>query len=150
MKNIELVSFNRFLTENFQDKKVPFSLHITKMLRDIAEPVKKYDEDRLAIIQKYATVDENGNLIGKMKEDGTRIENPQLLTDLEIDDLEGMAKELDELGMKEVEFTVEPLDLSKTYYNTDLKEKSTVEEYIDTNLEPGVIAVMNSFGMIKL
>ena len=85
-----------------------------------------------------------------MKEDGTRIENPQLLTDLEIEDLEGMAKELDELGMKEVEFTVEPLDLSKTYYNTDLKEKSTVEEYIDTNLEPSVIAVMSSFGMIKL
>lgn len=148
MKNIEILSVSKFL-DTFKDKKVPFSICIAKNIKKISEVVSDYNEKRFELIQKYATVDENGNLLGKIGEDGKRIENPQTFDQLEVEDINLLISEINKLDFTDVDFELEPIDMNKVYYDTELNEKSTVENYIDSNIEPSVINAMAQIGLIE-
>jgi len=149
MNYIQILNLSNVL-KHFADQKVPFSIILTKNSKKVDEIIKEYDEKRLDIINKFAVLDENGSFIGVEQADGTRKENPQTLDDIEIEDREGLVKALNDLDREQVDFTVEKIDLTKTYFDSEMKEKRTVEDFVNTNIEASVLNIMIELGLIEL
>lgn len=149
IKNLELIQLSKNL-ESIMLQKVPFSLTITKNTKNVSSLLGIYNDDRNEIINKYCVLNEDGSLLGKIGEDGKRIENPQTLQDIETDDMESLLKELNELDSLEIDVELFEIDLNKVYYDSRLDDKSTIGDYIESNIDPHLVAYLSNYGIIKI
>jgi len=152
IKNRQLVNLSNILF-SFADKKVPFSLAISRNTKIVNLLIEDYNSRRIDIINEHAILKEDGTYLGLIKPDAEneeRYENPQNLMEMEIENRTELFEKLKELDNVSQEVNLIKIDMSKVYYDSVLKEKSTVEDYINTNVESNLITLLSEFNLIDL
>jgi hypothetical protein len=102
---------------SFSEKKIPFSLVITKNIKIIDDLIKSYNDTRVDIIDKYAQTKDDGTYLGRINPDtNIRIESPKTVNEIEINDLSALYKELEQNDSNLVDIELFPIDMDKLYY----------------------------------
>lgn len=108
------------------------------------------------MVDRFAKTDEEGKLLGVMKQTkddegkviDKRVENPQVIDDIEWSDKDAFMEELNKLNDAEVEVTLEGVPVSKKFYHMQHGREFTIEEYLNSSMEPGMILYLEKIGML--
>ena len=150
----EVIGLSNTLGGMSRDKH-PFSITLGKNIKVIDKVVADYNELRMAIIDKYVKRDEKGDALGVMKAvdvaEGEeprmeRVKNPQRIDETEWSDRDAFEKELGELNMQKISFELTPVDASTVYLNLQVNKELTIRQYLDSNMEPGLLLYLNEYG----
>ena len=150
----EVIGLSNTLGGMSRDKH-PFSITLGKNIKVIDKVVADYNELRMAIIDKYVKRDEKGDALGVMKAvdvaEGEeprmeRVKNPQRIDETEWSDRDAFEKELAELNVQKVSFELTPVDASTVYLNLQVNKELTIRQYLDSNMEPGLLLYLNEYG----
>ena len=144
---------------SFSNKKVPFALTVSKNIKSVNDGIEKYNENRLAIIDKFALKTDQGDYLGIVKPEptdgsefvvGERYIKPTNLNEIEIDNRDEMIKQIIELDNTLINVEIITLDLDKKYFDTTINSLSTIGDFIDTNIEANLIGAMVDLGLMSL
>jgi len=136
---------------SFSEKKIPFSLVITKNIKIIDDLIKSYNDVRVDIIDKYAQTKDDGTYLGRINPDtNIRIESPKTVNEIEINDLAALYKELEQNDSNVVDIELFPIDMDKLYFDSSLNEKRTISDFLDISVEPILIAKLVEYKLIDL
>ncbi len=158
IKNTTLLQLSNVLY-SFSNKKVPFALTVSKNIKSVNDGIEKYNENRLAIIDKFALKTDQGDYLGIVKPEptdgsefvvGERYIKPTNLNEIEIDNRDEMIKQIIELDNTLINVEIITLDLDKKYFDTTINSLSTIGDFIDTNIEANLIGAMVDLGLMSL
>lgn len=142
----------------------PFNLTIAENIRTLDALTLTYNEKRQVIIDKYAMRDETGAYLGVLRplpqkpaQEGEpaqeivteRVKNPKRMDEIEWSDRDALNRELTELNDSVVELSLVPVDLEKKYFDRKAERVMTIGEYVDANMESGLIIYLSDFGFFK-
>ena len=153
--NSELIALHQTLMQ-LSRQKLPFNVLLAKNLQRVEKLVNDYSDVRTEMVNRYAKTDEEGKLLGVEKqvkdEDNKvinkRVENPQVIDDIEWNDKEKFLEELNALNDKELEITLDGVPVSKKFYHMQHGREFTIEEYLNSAMEPGMILYLEKIGML--
>lgn len=150
IKNSTLLQLSNVLY-SFSNKKVPFSLTISKNIKAVNAKIEEYNEKRIAIIDEFALKTDDGDYLGIVNpesETGERFIKPTNLNEIEIDNREEMIKQIIDLDNTIISVEIITLDLDKKYFDTTINSVSTIGEFVDTNVEANLINAMVELGLM--
>jgi len=144
-------------------QKTPFSVGLAKNLKITEAVLNEYNVKREEVVDKFVKRDEAGNILGVEKEvknaegivvmvEGTetpqmeRIKNPQRIDETEWIDRAEFEKELIALNSTKVELDLKPIDVKKKYLDLNTGKDLTIEDYLDTNFEAGLLIFLTGYG----
>jgi len=153
--NSELINMHQTLIQ-LSKQKLPFNVLIAKNLQRVEKLVNDYSDTRTVLVERYAKTDEEGKLLGiektiKDEESNVvveRIKEPQMIDDIEWDDKEAFMKELMTLNETKVTPALDSVSVKKSFYHMAANRDFTIGEYMDTQIEPGMILYLEKIGMI--
>lgn len=152
IKNSTLLQLSNVLY-SFSNKKVPFSLTISKNIKAVNAKIEEYNEKRLSIIDEFALKTDDGDYLGIVKPDsetGERFVKPTNLNEIEIENREEMFKKIQDLDNSTITIDIITIDLDKKYFDTAINSVSTIGEFIDTNVEANLINAMVELGLMVI
>jgi len=151
----ELIALNNVFN-TLSQRKAPFSIIIAKNIQQLKEIMSEYDEKRKDIIDKNALVDDEGNILGiyveNDKGEKERVKEPKTFNDIEWQDgvtLESVLGEIDELTKEEKEVVLYPINCDLKYFDKDAKERLSIREYIDKEVEADVILFLDDMSLLE-
>lgn len=148
-KTSEVMGLNGVLGVLAQMKS-PFGILIAQNVKKLKPLIKKYEEEKEIIQDKYLKKDDEGNFIGIKKEDGKRVEKPVLFKDIECVDRKAFEKEIQDLDDKLIEVPeLREIDCSKKIYWSKREKEVSIQEWIDLEVSPSFIMVLDEFGLLK-
>jgi hypothetical protein len=136
----------------------PFGIILAKDIKLMDKIVLEYNELRQAAIDKFVKRDENGEILGVMRDvpvkEGEaprqeRVKNPRRIDETEWNDREGFDKALAELNGKKVNLELIPVDVNTVYFNVQANRDMTIGQYIDSNMEPSLMLYLMDFGFFQ-
>jgi len=153
--NSELIALHQTLIA-LSRQKHPFNVTLAKNLQRVEKLVNDYSDERTTLVERYAKTDEDGKLLGVEKttkdtENNViveRIKEPQMIEDIEWNNKEEFIKEIESMNKTEVEIGLETIDAKKSFYHMEHKREFTIEEYLNTGMEPGMILYLEKIGML--
>ena len=153
----DLLGLNSVLNE-LSRRKVPFGITLAKNLKVLKVIAEEFDNSKKDLITELALLDENGNVLGKVipgkegEESPGRVENPQTFDQIDWVEKDGMAKilkQLNDLQIIKREIVVYPIDVDREYFNTSTRQKSTIREFVEQELEASMILFLDEMSMFK-
>jgi len=148
LKNLHLVELDAVIS-SFSGKKVPFSMSIAKNAKIVKSYIDAYNEDRLAIINKFAMTTSDGSYLG-VERDGVRVQEPNNLNDIMFTDRDALMVELVALDNARIGVCLSVIDINKEYFDSSALKMMTISEFIDANIEPNLVSSMDSLGLITI
>ncbi len=136
----------------------PFGIILAKDIKIMDKIVLAYNEERQAAIDKFVKRDENGEILGVLRDvpvkEGEeprqeRVKNPRRIDETEWNDREGFDKALAELNGKKVNLELIPVDVNTVYFNVQANRDMTIGQYIDSNMEPSLMLYLMDFGFFQ-
>jgi|ERR1035437_5400241 hypothetical protein len=141
----------RDLFNTLNEKKTPFSTTLIKNNEIINSALTEYNKNRTEIIDNFILKTENGSYLGKIIPESNpeiRYENSNKFDELEIEDREGLYLELNKFELQTIEINFNQIDINKKYFDNKLEEKSTYEDYINSNFDSKIIQDLVSLKII--
>lgn len=153
----DIISLNNTLAGMARER-WPFGITLAKNIKLMDKIVLDYNEKRQAIIDKYVKRDEDGEILGVLRDvpvgEGEeprkeRVKNPRRIDETEWNDFEGFNKELTELNTVLTEIELAPVDVDTIYFSIQANRDMTIRQYIDANAEPSLMLYLADFGFFK-
>jgi len=152
----DLLGLHNILNE-LSKRKVPFSIALAKNIKVLKPTFEKFEDDKKELIDKSALTDENGTILGKFVQAGegeeqVRIENPQQFDQIDWVEEDGLNKvlaALNTLGVETVEAVIYPIDVNREYFDSTSRQKETIRNYVDRELEASMVLYLDGMGMFK-
>lgn len=130
-------------------QKTPFGILIAHNVRQLKSVVKKYDDDKEVIQDKYLKKTEEGKFLG-IEKDGKRVKNPSRFDEIECEDREAFNEAIKSLDSKEIDVPkLRVIDCSKKIYWSKRDKEVTIREWMETEMAPAFIMVLDEFGLLK-
>lgn len=152
-KQSEVIGLNGVFNALTQ-MKTPFGILIAHNSRKLKSIVKKYDEEKELIQDKFLKKDNEGNFLGVLRKDANgnekRVEKPTLFSDIECTDRKAFEKAIKDLDSKEIEVSdLRSIDCAKKIYWSKRDKEVTIREWMDSELAPIFILSLDEFGLLK-
>lgn len=154
----ELLALNSVMNE-MSRRKVPFGITLAKNLKILKIISDEFDALKKELVDGNALLDENGIVLGKIippakegEESPGRVQNPQTFDQIDWANEGGMQTvltKLNTLGENKREIILYPIDVERTYFDTNIRQKVKVREYIDKELESSLILYLDEMEMLK-
>lgn len=170
----EILALNNTLSALSQQRH-PFSVGLAKDIKIIEKTLETYNKDREALVDKYAKRDESSKLLGILKpidpakkkeqakrqlevpneevevdasvpEGMERVVDPKLIDEIEWEDKEKFLEELKVLNEGKIDIILFPIDVTKKFLHTQTGKELTIEDYVNTQLEAGLVLFLSDFG----
>jgi hypothetical protein len=154
--NNELIALHQTLL-SLSRQKLPFNVAIAKNLQAVEKHINEYSDKRSKLVEAHAKTDELGKLLGVMKPvkgDQTdpptmeRVKDPQVIDDIEWDNKEKFMEELTAFNSEEVELTLTGVSVKKKFFHMQHGRDFTIEEYLNSAMEPGMILYLDKMGVL--
>lgn len=153
----DVIGLNNTLAGMSRDR-WPFGISLAANIRMMDKIINEYNDKRQVIIDKFVKRDENGEILGIMRDvpvkEGEaqiqeRIKNPRRIDETEWTDREGFDKALAELNKETVKIELTPVDVDTIYFNMQANKDMTIRQFIDANMEPSLVLYLLDFGFFK-
>jgi len=152
IKNIDLLKLSDVLN-SFKEKQTPFSTTLIKNNTILSKELEEYDKKRIELVDEYVLKTETGGYLGKIipnSDPEERYVNSNVLDELEIELRDELYAKLNNLDTTTINIELNKIDLKKKYFETKLNDVSTIEDYINTNVEISIINLMFIYELIEL
>jgi len=152
MKRIDAVTLYITL-RNMGQKPLPISRHTASACLKLKPIFEDYEERRKVLLENCAEMDDGGEPLGRMDDEGDRIKKPATISDIEwrTGKQKEYRDEMKALGNEVVgeELTFDAADCNRTVYESSVKKERKIGDILTERLGANDIEVLLEYGIIE-
>ena len=149
LSNNQISDLGFIINQKIGEKTLPISSTLIQLKKELAPLLETFEEDKIAIVEKYAIKNDKGAILGRQDENGDRIQVQQF-TDIDFGDNATKAfDDLNALLLKEVKLKTSAVDCSQEVYHEELKEKVKISSVLQERLSFNILDALAQLGVIE-